>query len=276
MGAAVATQAAAGTPALDPSRAAQLERKIIRNATIMLESKTPDETRAKVQVLAETKGGFVLSSDTTSNGGYATVKIVVRVPSAQYPAMIDALHNVGARVAQENQTGQDVTDEFYDLEARLRAQRAVEAQYLEILKRAVSIKDTLDVQQKLGEIRTEIERAEGRRRLLENQASLSTFTITILREAPPAPVYDTSLSAKIGRDVSNALHDAGEVAIGIVSGTIRLAGVLVPIALMIVLPFVLVARIFWRRRAKRLEAERKIWEARADEMRAQRDAATPA
>lgn len=259
-------------PALDPAKAQQVERKIIRNATLLLESKTPDETRAKVQALAEGKGGFVLSSEVNSSSGYATVKIVVRVPAAQFPTMLAGLHGVGARVVTESQTGQDVTDEYYDLEARLRAQRAVEAQYLEILKKANTIRETLDVQQKLGEIRMEIERAEGRRRLLENQASLSTITISIVREAPPPVVYDSSFMGKVGREVKSAVRDAGEVAMGIVTGSIRLFGVLLPIALMIVLPFALVVRFFWRRRAKRLEAERHIWEQKAEVARAEREA----
>lgn len=242
--------------------AAQMERKIIRNAQLTLEAPKPEEIRAKVQALAEARGGFVLSSDTSTYGGSSTVKIVVRVPAAQFPGVLEALHGVGARVAQENVTGQDVTEEYYDLEARLRSQRAVEAQYLEILKRAVTIKDTLDVQQKLGEIRTEIERAEGRRRLLENQASLSTLTITITREAPPSVVEEKGFLAGVKRDVSHAFRDAGDVAVGIVSGAIRLLGVLLPVVLMVFLPFGLIARWFWRRGAKRRQAERDAYEAR--------------
>lgn len=262
----------ASTPAAELNKAAAFERKIIRNATLLLESKTPDETRAKVQALAEGKGGFVLSSDVSSSSGSVTVKIVVRVPAAHFPGMIAGLHGVGARVVTESQTGQDVTDEFYDLEARLRSQRAVEAQYLEILKKAVTIRETLDVQQKLGEIRMEIERAEGRRRLLENQASLSTITISIVREAPPQIPYDNSFSAKVSREIKSAVNDAGEVAMGIVTGSIRLFGVLLPIALMIVLPFALMVRFFWRKRAKRLEAERHIWAEKAEVARAEREA----
>jgi len=262
----------ASAPALDANKAQLFERKIIRNATLLLESKTPDETRAKVQALAEGKGGFVLSSEVNNSSGYATVKIVVRVPAAQFPTMLAGLHGVGARVVSEAQTGQDVTDEFYDLEARLRSQRAVEAQYLEIMKKAVTIRETLDVQQKLGEIRVEIERAEGRRRLLENQATLSTITISIVREAPPSVPYDPSLSAKLSRELNGAVRDAGEVAMGIVIGSIRLFGVLLPVALMLVLPFGLIVRYFWRRRAKRLEAERHIWAEQAEAARAEREA----
>jgi hypothetical protein len=261
-----ATLPTTGTGAADDAGArapaAQMERKIIRNAQLTLEAPKPEEIRAKVQTLAESRGGFVLSADTSTYGGVSTVKIVVRVPAAQFPGVLEALHGVGARVAQENVTGQDVTDEYYDLEARLRSQRAIEAQYLEILKRAVTIKDTLDVQQKLGEIRTEIERAEGRRRLLENQASLSTLTITITREAPASVVHETGFFAGVKRDVSHAVRDAGEVAVGIVSGGIRLLGVLLPVFVMIVLPFGLFVRWLWRRGAKRRQAEREAYDAR--------------
>lgn len=262
-------------PMLDATRASLIERKIIRNATLTLEAPNPEEIRSKVQALAEGKGGFVLSSDTTRSGGVVNVKIVVRVPAAQFPGVMEALHVTGARVAQENVTGQDVTDEFYDLEARLRSQRAIEAQYLEILKRAVTIKDTLDVQQKLGEIRTEIERAEGRRRLLENQASLSTLTITIVREAPPAVVVESGIFSGFARDLKHAVRDAADVAIGIVSGAIRLVGVLLPVFVLIVLPFGVFVRFLMRRRARRLAAERAAWAPRPSEAARAPVASTP-
>ena len=81
-------------------------------------------------------------------------------------------------------SGQDVSEEYLDLEARLRTKKALEAQFLEIMKQARKVQDALDVQSQLADVRTEIERLEGRRRFLENQAALSTITTTLQMPQP--------------------------------------------------------------------------------------------
>jgi chromosome segregation ATPase len=72
-----------------------------------------------------------------------------------------------------------VTEEYIDLEARLRTQKALEAQFLEIMKQAHKISDALEVQRQIAEVRADIERIEGRRRFLENQSALSTITLML-------------------------------------------------------------------------------------------------
>jgi len=154
---------------------------------------------------------------------------------------------LGTRVSNEKVTGQDVTEEYVDLEARVRAQRAVEKQYLTILEQAKTIPDILAVQQKLGEVRTEIERAEGRRRLLENETSLSTITVHVARQIA---AVDAS-GPGFGRSVREAGHDAVHVGIAILNGAIRLVGVLLPVGVLVVAPAVFLVRLWRRRRAKR-------------------------
>ena len=86
-----------------------------------------------------------------------------------------------------------MTEEYIDLEARLRAQRALEAQFLEIMKTANKVSDALEVQRELANVRSEIERVEGRRRFLENQSSLSTIKVVLQTPAPqyqPPPPQD--------------------------------------------------------------------------------------
>ena len=77
-----------------------------------------------------------------------------------------------------------MTEEYIDLEARIRTKKALEAQFLEIMKQARKISDAMEVQTQLAEVRTEIERLEGRRRFLENQSALSTINITLHTPTP--------------------------------------------------------------------------------------------
>jgi len=175
-----------------------------------------------------------------------TTTIVFRVPVGAFDDALATVRTLGSRVSSEKVTGQDVTEEYVDLEARIRAQRAVEEQYMGVLKEAKTIPDILAVQQKLGEARTEIERAEGRRRFLESQTSLSTVTVHVARHIE---AVDAS-GPGFGRSLTLAGHDVVAVAVAIVNGAIRTAGVLLPVGVLIGLPSWLVVRALRRRRAR--------------------------
>jgi hypothetical protein len=251
-----AAVAAPGAPAVAPSPAANAfvaegtARRVIRTAELSLDAVEPIVAQGMIIHLAEARGGFVLSADTSrirdEDGAEQTVATVVfRVPAGAFDATLEALRGLGS-VSNEKATGQDVTDEYVDLEARLKAQRAVEAQYLAILKDARTIPDILAVQQKLGEVRTDIERAEGRRRFLDSQTSLSTFTVHLAKRIE---AVDAS-GPGFGTSVRKAARDGIDVAIAIVNGVIRLIGVLAPVALLLGLPTYLVVRTIVRRRRR--------------------------
>jgi hypothetical protein len=139
-----------------------------------------------------------------------------------------------------------VTEEYIDLEARIRTQKALEGQFLEIMKRASKVSDALEVQSELANVRTEIERLEGRRRFLENQTSLSTIKVTL---QPPAPLVNASASGFF-QSVGRAFGDGIEIALNITLALIQIILALIPILLLVVLPLALLLR-FALRRARR-------------------------
>lgn len=224
------------------------DRKIIRNGELTIETDTPKDAQARIASIAESQGGFVVTSEFKQNiSGTARpteiVTVVVRVPSAQFGATLDAIRAAGNRVIQERISGQDVTEEYIDLEARIRTQKALEQQFLEIMKQAKRIADALEVQRQLADVRTEVERLEGRRRFLDNKASLSTITVT-LQSGTPMVAATTS---GFGHDVKDAFGDGIDTAVAIVMGLIRIAIVLVPITLLILLPGWFLLRSTFRR-----------------------------
>nr|MBA4186286.1 DUF4349 domain-containing protein [Acidobacteriota bacterium] len=158
-----------------------VERKIIRNADLQLEANAPEEAQQKITQIAESKGGFVVESTQSSSDAKATtrdtVTMTVRVPSAKFDEALSEIRQTASRVIVESVKGQDVTEEFIDIEARLKTQKALEAQFLEIMKRSNSVEDALNVQTEIARVRGEIEKIEGRKRFLESQASLSTVKI---------------------------------------------------------------------------------------------------
>jgi hypothetical protein len=219
------------------------DRKIIRNATLTLEVASPSEVQPKIVSIAEAHQGFVVTSEATQRNSEdkarpeITVNLIVRVPASQFNQVMEGIRAVGTRRLQEKVTGQDVTEEFMDLEARIKNQKALEQQFIEIMKRAGKVDDALSVQRELAEVRTEIEKLEGRRRFLENQASLSTINITL---QPPTPIVNAT---GFWYSVRTAFSDGVDVATEIILFLIRAILALAPILVLVVLPLALLAKL---------------------------------
>jgi hypothetical protein len=234
---------------LNKAAAEYADRKVIRNATLTLEVENPADAQAMLTSVAESHGGFVVSSEfkRTETAGQASpvtaVTVVLRVPSSQFGLALGEIHGIGGRVKEEKTTGQDVTEEYIDLEAHLRAKRALEAQFLEIMKQAHKISDALEVQSQLSEVRADIERTEGRRRFLENQSALSTITVTV---QTPAPLIATTRGG-FRDSLAEAFGDCVDTGAAIITGLIRIIGVMIPVTLLILLPGGFLLRLLLRR-----------------------------
>ncbi|MEJ7701891.1 MAG: DUF4349 domain-containing protein [Pyrinomonadaceae bacterium] len=143
-----------------------------------METNAPEEAQQKITAIAESKGGFVIESSQSSSDAQATtrdtVTMTIRIPAAKFNETLDEIRKTSSRVIVETVKGQDVTEEFIDIEARLKTKKALEEQFLGIMKQSKSVEDALNVQRELADVRGEIEQIEGRKRFLENQSSLST------------------------------------------------------------------------------------------------------
>lgn len=235
------------TPALKEADTGKIElknspndRKIIKNGEFTIESKNPTEDQRRIQSIAETFGGFVVTSEfqQSSNSSNITVNIIVRVPSANFQKTIEEIRKTGIQVIHEKFSGKDVTEEYVDLESRLRAKKALEAQFLDIMKQAHKVEDALSVQEKLSEVRTEIEQLEGRRRYYDNQSELSTINITLQTAAPLVAATQTGFWASI----KNSVGDGVDVTVAIILGLIHFIIVFIPIFFLILLPLGLILR----------------------------------
>jgi hypothetical protein len=230
-------------------------RKIIRNANLSVEVASPTDVQRKIVSIAETHQGFVVTSeaiqrtDQDTSKPLTTVNLAVRVPAAQFNQTMEEIRAIGTRVIQEKVTGQDVTEEFMDLDARIKNQKALEVQFLEIMKRAGKVEDALSVQSELAEVRTEIEKLEGRRRFLENQSSLSTINVSL--QSPTQIVNATGFWYSI----KLAFSDGVDAASAIVQALIRVIVGLAPIIALFVLPIGLITNYVIRRRRRWLRDE---------------------
>lgn len=248
------TQVAAPVkPDVTPLDTSPSDRKIIRNADLSLESSSPESVQKAITTVAETRGGFVVESQqrstTKDNSVKDTVSMTVRVPAAKFTEAVEEIKRSAEGVISENIKGEDVTDQFVDIEARLRAKKATEQQFMEIMKQAKTVEDALNVQEQLGQIRTEIEQIEGKKRLLENQSSLSTIKIDIRTKAAFA-----ESSVGFGRKLSDAFGTGVDVALSFILGLVTVIVSVLPFFVLILLPLALIVRYLIVRQKRRSES----------------------
>jgi hypothetical protein len=217
-----------------------------------MEVDSPVESQRRVTSIAEAHGGFVVTSESKQRQSedpsqrVIDVSVVIRVPSTQFSATRDEILGLSKNVPEQKTTGQDVTEEYIDLEARIKTQVALEAQFMEIMKQANKVADALEVQRQIAEVRTEIEKLEGRKRFLENRSSLSTITVNL---KAPTTVFVNPTG--FGLEIKEAAKESVSIARSIILFLIQFVIVMIPILVLVVLPLGLIAR-FLLRRAKRL------------------------
>ncbi|MFS0864561.1 DUF4349 domain-containing protein [Fredinandcohnia sp. 179-A 10B2 NHS] len=153
-------------------------RMVIYNAMIEMEVKNYKNAQESIQTLIEDMNGYIVESESYNDGSeQSSGHLTARVPSDHFQRFIDKVEAIGTKVHNKNVTGEDVTEEYKDLESRLKAKRAVEERLLQFMKDAKTTKDLLEISNDLAAVQEEIEIITGRMKYLENQTNLSTVTI---------------------------------------------------------------------------------------------------
>ena len=178
-----------------------VDRKIIRTATLELEVEAVGAAVQEVESIAVAAGGFVSRSsvfieeppELGGEGDVAprrtqTATVTIRVPAEVYGSVMSQLRGIAEEVKSEISEASEVTEEFTDLQARLRNLEATEAGYLELLTKAEEIPDILTVQDRINSVRLEIEQVQGRINLLDSLTDLATITVQLT--LPLVPVEE--------------------------------------------------------------------------------------
>jgi hypothetical protein len=235
-----------------------LDRKIIRTARLELEVDNVSAAVTEVENVAVAAAGYVSASNvfidepSESDDGddepprrTETATVTIRVPAEAYRSVVSQLRGVADEVKSESSEALEVTEEYTDLQARLRNQQATEAQLLELLTMAETIPDILTVQDRISLVRLEIEQVQGRINVLDSLTDLATITVQLSATVPPAeePDDEQGWVAKAWDAAWDGSQTAAEVlgTVAIVGGVV-LAWLAVP-ALVIT---IVIAIAWWR------------------------------
>ena len=156
-------------------------RMVIKTASLSVRVRDVDAAFARAVQLAEGGGGYIQSSTQSIEGG-DRADLTLRVPPEGFLPLITALASLG-KLESKSIGGEDVTQEFYDLDAELQNKMEVRARLFQLLERASKVQDAIQVEEQLERVGADVNRIKGRMKYLKTMVGLSTVTLSLYSEA---------------------------------------------------------------------------------------------
>jgi len=161
-----------------------IDTKIIKTAYLTIEVKDVSGSIETLENLASQKGGYISSTNIQKSiNDRLSGSVIIRVPAAEFETTLTGIRAIGTIKSASTQ-GQDVTEEYVDLQAQKSSYQNQLAQYNEIMKKAVNVEDVITVQQQIDRVQTELNRLEGRLKYLDSRIDLSTITVNLQEPEP--------------------------------------------------------------------------------------------
>lgn len=236
----VAGRDMAESVATDEGAAELTDKKTIKDGNLNLKVSSVDDTNRKISDIAKANGGEVFSSNFYQSAkNVKSGTITVKVPVANFETTLDQLKKTATLVVRESTSGQDVTEQYADLQAQFKNKQAEEQQYLEILKQAQKISDILEVTQRLSQVRGEIERLQGRIKFMDSQTDMSSIAVS-LSEDENITLADSWRPWQVVKETFNSLVKGIQ---GFVNFLIVLIIQVIPVLVLYLLIFYIIYRI---------------------------------
>lgn len=188
-----------------------IEKKIIKTANISFGVSDYKKSKANITKIISEQKAYIASENENNTSYNISNTIIIRVPAENFEELLSELEGVAEDFESKSISTNDVTEEFVDITTRLKNKKKVEAQYNELLKKARTIAEILEVNEHIRRLREEIEAKEGRLKYLRNQVGLSTITLYMHED------YDT-ISYGFFHKVSEALGGGWQGFLGFLIG----------------------------------------------------------
>lgn len=177
-----------------------LDQKIIKNGNLRFETAEMNKTAAKIYAALKTVNGYIQLDSETKGYNEITRNIVIRVPNQNFEKLVNEVMQGVSYFDEKQITSEDVTEEFIDLEARLKSKKELEARYIDLLRKATKVSDIIEIEQQINVIREEIESKQGQLNYMKSRVSMSTLNITFYK-----PTAESGITVSYGDKIVNAL-----------------------------------------------------------------------
>jgi len=229
-------------------------RKIIKNADVRLQVKNTDVAVSGTNQIVADLGGYIISSRVWYQDYYGNslmyATITIGVPVDGFENALTRLRGLALKVVDETASGQDVTDQYVDLQSQLTNLEATRDRIKDFLKDAKSVEESLQINQQLSDIENQIEQIKGRMNFISDRSAFSTISVNfepelpILTPTPTSTAYPTAtpVAWKPGDTFNDAKNTVTVAYQGIANFLIWLLVVILPI----LLPPALILWVLWK------------------------------
>ncbi|MEZ2445982.1 DUF4349 domain-containing protein [Chitinophaga sp. RCC_12] len=177
----------------DQAPALPISQKIIKNAVLRFSTSDFEACKKRIADTVKKYGGYIASEKQENTSMQWRNEVAIKVPAAAFEQCVESLTGGASRVDEKSITSTDVTEEYVDLDARMKARLAVEQRYVQILQQAKNVKEILEVEAQLKGIREEIESAKGRLQYMDHHVAYSNISLeyyqTFANTDPQSPGF---------------------------------------------------------------------------------------
>ena len=188
------------------------QRKIIRDGRITFETTNVKLTNALIKKAVKEFNAYIASENEYSYNDRIEHQLVLRVPAENFDILLTKISGSVEKLESKNIELKDVTEQYIDLETRIKTKKELETRYTALLKKAKTVKEILAIEEQIGKLREEIESVEGRLKLLKDRTAFSTLTITYYQDTK-SPF---GFSAKFVKAINNGWDNLLWFIIGII------------------------------------------------------------
>ena len=243
-------------PNVDPTKG----RLLIRTVNMTAETKDFDNVRNAVEDKVKELGGYIERSGVSGTGTAGSLHnatYVIRIPAEKLDELISTVGS-NCTVTNSSESTTDVTLSYVDTKARLDSLRVEQEQLMELLKQAKDLDSIIVLQNRITEIRYQIESAESTLRVLENQVTYATLSLR-LREVmeikPQEPPHIDTYGEKIVKTFKNSLKNIGEFFKGVFLVLVAVSPVLVPLIIITVIGIIILVNAIKKGKKRRAAAQ---------------------
>lgn len=209
------------------------QRKLIKTGSIEIVPTSIEESQKEIFALVNSYGGYISNQQQKQRNDFTSVELEIKIPSLQFDDFYSDVLEMEGEISNQHIRVNDVTEEFVDVQSRIQTKKEVESRYRELLKRAKNIKEVLNVERELGDLRTEIESYEGRLKFLKNRTNFSTMSIELNEIVTPEPIKNG-----FGMQLLKAFGTGGDIIKAITLGLVSIW----PILLLLPLIYFMIRR----------------------------------
>lgn len=218
--------------------------KIIKNGSMILEVTELEKAKNKVDIILQNCKGYYENEQFNSYGNKMSYSLRLRVPSSKFDSVISVIESGIGDLKSKNIKAKDVTEEYVDLNIRLENNFAYLKQYKAILKKAKSVKEILEVQEKIRRIEEEINSKKGRLKYLDDQVKYSTLNL----EVSELIASNIAQRSNFGRRLTNAFNNGIQGFLSFIIGMVNLWPFVILFIILIIFRKPIVHKLNWRNR----------------------------